>query len=185
MNPIDTKNIFLVSINYLNSKNMFGKKLLTLAVWYVAWSLVTSLFNDKKWDKFKKELEKAKNEGKDTSKMVIDNFLDTQKNFIETLKKEVLTDENIKYMKWKKEELESLIEDYKIEWFKLLEELQKKWEKHLDTAKSRLEELYNEKMEDLSSLKWEAPEKVEDLKVKLLAMFEEFTDKLKEWAKKK
>ena len=162
---------------------MFGKKLITLAIWYVAWSVVSSLFNDKKWDSLKKELAKAKKEGKDTKKIVIDNFLNTQGKFLETLKKEVLTKENIEYLKSKKWELDSLVADYKIKWIELLEDVQKNGEEYISTAKEKLEELYNEKKSDIEKLKWQAPEKVEEVKTILLEVFEDFKKNLKKWVK--
>ena len=157
---------------------MFGKKIITLAVWYVAWSVVASLFNNKKWANFKKELAKAKEEGKDTKMMVLDNFIDTQKKFAQTLKKEILTEENIEYLKWKKQDIESLVDDYKLEWEKLLDELKGKGEDYLDTAKVKLEDLYNEKIEEISNLKWDAPEKLEELKNMLLKMLEDMKKSL-------
>jgi len=162
---------------------MFGKKLITLAIWYVAWSVVSSLFNDKKWDNLKKELAKAKKEGKDTKKIVFDNFLNTQGKFLKTLKKEVLTEENIAYLKSKKWEIDSLVADYKIEGIKLLEEIQSKWWDYISTAKDRLESLYEEKREKIETLKWEAPEKIQELKDMLLNMFEDFKKNLKKEVK--
>ena len=162
---------------------MFGKKIITLAVWYVAGSLITSLFNEKKWASFKKELEKAKNDWKDTKKMVLDNFIETQKKFLDSLKSEVMTEENIEYVKWKKKELETLVDDYKAEWVKLLDELKWKGEDYLDTSKVKLEELYNSKKSEIAQLKWEAPEKIEELKNMLLNMFEDIKKSLKKVSK--
>lgn len=163
---------------------MFGKKIITLAVWYVAWSLVTSLFTDKKWANFKKELEKARKEWKDTKKIVLDNFIETQKHFLETLKKEVLTEDNMEYLKEKKKELESLVDDYKKEGLKLLDELKENGEEYLDTAKDKLEDLYKEKKWELDKLKGEAPEKVDELKNTLLSAFEDLKKALKKPTKK-
>lgn len=157
---------------------MFGKNLLTLAAGYIAWSVVASLFSDKKWDNFKKELAKAKKEWKDTKKIVFDNFLNTQSKFLETIKKEVLTEENIAYLKTKKWELDSLIADYKIEWIKLLEEVQKNGGEYLDSAKEKLEELYTEKKEDIDKIKWQAPEKIEEIKDLLLSTFKDLNKSL-------
>jgi len=162
---------------------MFGKKLITLAIWYVAWSVVASLFSEKKWENFKKELAKAKKEWKDTKKIVFDNFLNTQWKFIETIKKEVLTKENIAYLKEQKGKLDSLVADYKIEGIKILEELQLKWEDYLGNAKWKIEELYNKKREDIEKLKWEAPEKIEEVKEILLSTFEDFKKNLKKTIK--
>ena len=155
------------------------KKLITLAVWYVAWSLITSLFTDKKWTSLKKDLEKAQKQWKDVKKVVLDNFIETQKNFFEAMKEEVFTEENIEYLKGKKKELEALVNDYKVEWIKLLDELQTNGEDYMDTAKWKLEDLYNQKKLELDDFKWDAPEKIEELKIKLLKLFEEFQEKLR------
>jgi len=162
---------------------MFGKNLLTLAAGYIAWSVVASLFSDKKWENFKKELAKAKKEWKDTKQIIFDNFLNTQGKFLETLKKEVLTKENIAYLKEKKWEVDSLIVDYKIEGIKLLEDVQSKGGEYLTTAKEKLEELYNEKKDDIDKIKWEAPEKIEEIKDVLLTIFEDFKKSLKKTIK--
>ncbi len=106
---------------------MFLRKLILLLSWYIAWSVVSSLYSNKKWKDLKISLSKAKNAWKNEKKLLLDNIIETQKNFIWDLERLFFTDENKKYITDKKEELVNIINNYKIEWEKLLKTLKEWW----------------------------------------------------------
>jgi hypothetical protein len=81
------------------------------------------MFNKKKPDQLKKDLEKSRKEGEGDFKVMLENFIDTHSNLIEELKKQVLTDKNKELFKEKKEELLNIVEVYKKQGLELVDEL--------------------------------------------------------------
>ena len=159
---------------------MSKKWLFALAAWYVAWSVVASVFSKKKWKDVKKELENVKDSKEDTFKVLLNNFVDTQKNLLDAIKEEVLTDENKALYKEKKAELIAVLEDYKVDWEKLIEQLKNEGWDIAKTWKKKIEKLYEEKKVKIDKLIWDAPEIAEDIKERLLLSYEDFKVKLKE-----
>ena len=160
---------------------MFGinKKTLLLAGAYIAGTVITTLFSDKKWKKVREEIEQASWDTKKIKSIIIDNFIETHKNLLDSLKQKVVNEENKKLLNEKISQAKSLVEEYKLEWEKLLEELKEKWASYADTAKEKLEKLYEEKKETISSLNKQAPEKIKEAKNYLLEKFEEVKQKIK------
>jgi len=157
---------------------MFGKKFLIAAAAYIGGTVVATIFNSKKGEKVRADLEKAREKGEGTKEILIANFIDTHKNFLENLKSKVLTEENKSYVYKKIDEAKELVKEYKKEGEKMVEELKEKWEEYIDTAKADLEKLYENKKADLVELQKEAPEKIEKTKEKLLAKFDEVKEKI-------
>lgn len=158
---------------------MFNKKFLALVVWYLAWSVVSSVFSNKKWEDIKKELKKAKRKWEDSTKVFLDNFIETHKNLLEYAKKEINSPKNKEFLNTKKAELLKAVDDYRLEWEKLLQELKTNWKDYLEVAKGKMKDLYEEKKWLLDDLKSESPEKIEWLKKKLSKAFEDFKKKIK------
>jgi len=157
---------------------MFGKKFLIAAAAYVGWTIVATVFSSKKGEKVRADLEKAKEKGEGTKEILIANFIDTHKNFLEDLKSKVLTEENKEFVYKKIDEAKELVKEYKKEGEKMVDELKVKGEGYIDTAKKDLEELYENKKSDLEELQKTAPEKMEKAKEKLIAKFDEVKDKV-------
>lgn len=158
---------------------MFGKKFLIAAAAYIGGTVVATIFSSKKGEKVRADLEKAKEKWEGTKEILVANFIDTHKNFLEDLKSKVLTDENKEFVYKKIDEAKELVKDYKKQGEKLVDELKEKWEGYVDTAKKDLEELYENKKADLKELQKDAPEKIEKTKEKLIAKFDEVKEKIK------
>jgi len=158
---------------------MFGKKFLIAAVSYVAGSVIATVFNAKKWEKVKADLEKAKKDGKSTKDILVSNFIDTHKNFLEDLKQKFLTEENKQKFNKQLDKAKDLVKDYKKQGEKLVEELKEKWVDYIEEWKEKLEKLYEEKKSDLEELVSKAPEKFEETKENLKEKFEEVKEKIK------
>ncbi|MDQ7008994.1 MAG: hypothetical protein Q9M94_01745 [Candidatus Gracilibacteria bacterium] len=156
---------------------MIGR-LLLVAVGYITGGVVATLYGEKKGKKVREDLEEVKGNSKETQKLVLANFIETHKNFLEDLKERVLTDENKDFFYEKVDEAKVLVKDYKKQGEKLVEELKIKGEGYIDTAKEDLEKLYEDKKADLKELQKEAPEKIEKAKEKLIAKFDEVKDKI-------
>ncbi len=124
---------------------MFGKKLLLLLGGYVVWNVVNSIYNNTKWKDLKKEMKIAKKSWFDSKKVVINNFLETHKNILDSLKKDVLTEENIALFNKKKEDALSVINEYKKSWEELLKDLKWKWSDFVNSAKDEISDIYEEK----------------------------------------
>ena len=98
---------------------MFGRKIMFLAAGYVAGNVVASVYSSGK----KRRKKQTWNTG--DVKLIVEGFLDTQKNFIADMEKKCLSDENQKKFNKKKKELLKQAEKYTKEWQKLLEEIGK------------------------------------------------------------
>jgi gas vesicle protein len=162
---------------------MSKKNLFILAAWYIAWGVIASLYNKKKPEQIKKDIEKAKEKWESSFKVVYDNFVQTHSNLFEDVKKEVLSEKNKALFNEHKEELIKILDSYKEKSSVLIEELKIKWKDYFLVTSEKLEKLYNEKLEEIESLKWVAPEKMSDLKEKLLESFEELKNEIKKLKK--
>ncbi|MDD2907212.1 MAG: hypothetical protein PHH98_01090 [Candidatus Gracilibacteria bacterium] len=158
---------------------MSKKNIFLLAAGYVAGGIIASLYNKKKPEQLKKELEKAKIAGEGSFKVLLDTFVETQANLIEDLKKDVLSEKNIKLFNDHKEEVLKIIDSYKEKGNLLLKELKENGKEYLIIASEKLEKLYYEKVDEIEALKGMAPEKMEELKEKLLATYEELKNEIK------
>lgn len=157
------------------------KKLFYLAMGYIAWNAVSSLYWNKKWKELKKDMKKASNDKHDPKMVLIENFIETHKNFFNDLKEMVESEENRQYFKDKKEEVLDLIERYKEDSEWMIDELKWKWKKYIEEVSVKLEEFYKEKKKE-----WEAyltsawaKEELGHFKEKLGEVYEELKSKLK------
>jgi gas vesicle protein len=105
---------------------MFGKKFLIAAAAYIGGTIVATVFSSKKGEKVRADLEKAKEKGEGTKEILIANFIDTHKNFLEDLKSKVLTEENKEFVYKKIDEAKELVKEYKKEGEKMVDELKVK-----------------------------------------------------------
>ncbi|NVP17473.1 hypothetical protein HUU51_02025 [Candidatus Gracilibacteria bacterium] len=158
---------------------MSKKNLFLLAAGYVAGGLIASLYNKKKPEQLKKELNKAKETGEGSFKVLVDNFLETHTNLLDDLKKEVLTPENLAKFESHKEDVLKIIDSYKQKGNELINELKQNGKGYILVIQKKLEDLYNEKLSEIDSLKDLAPEKVNELKNKLFLSFEELKKEIK------
>jgi hypothetical protein len=71
------------------------------------------LYGEKKGKKVREDLEEVKGDSEKTKKLVLANFIETHKNFLEDLKEIVLTDENKELFNKKVDEAKELVKDYK------------------------------------------------------------------------
>ncbi len=123
---------------------MFWRKVLFLAAWYVAGNVVASVYGGAK----KKTKSK---QGKEDIKMMVENFLATQKNMIQDVEKKYISDENKKVLEEKKQQFAKYSEKYIQQWEKLLEEISKN-EKFL-AGKSKASGIISWLKESLSEIK--------------------------------
>ncbi len=156
-------------------------KFLLLALWYIAWSTVSSLYNDKKWKELKKELNKScTDEETCTKSILLENFIETHRNFFKELKTKFNEDDTKAMLADKKQEVIDLIEKYKNDSEWLIDELSLKWKKYLKTADEKLKEFYQEKKVEwekfLNSI-WKS-EEVADFKIHLFKVYEELKAKI-------
>lgn len=164
---------------------MFNKKMFLVAAGYIAWGLVSSLYNKKKPKDLKEELKQGKANGHSEFKILLANFVETHKNLIYDVEKEIMSDKNKALFQEKKAQLLEMADMYKAEGNKLLEELKQNGKTYLVEASDKLEKLYIDKKDELEELKEISPEKIQELKGNLLSVFEEMKLKMKEQFTKK
>ncbi len=155
------------------------KKLTLLLSWYIAWSVISSLYSNKKGKDLKRTLSKAKQDWKNEKKLLLDNVIETQRNFIKDLENIFFTEENKEYLNTKKEELKKIVENYKKEWEELLKTLQKWWKDKQKKIKEQLTKLYNEKTDIINNLKWISPKTIKQFKQILIDYLEKLKKKIK------
>lgn len=157
------------------------KKLLYLVAWYLAWNAVSSMYANKKWKDLKKDMKKAEDSKKDPKIVLLDNFLETHKNFFTDLKEKLESEECKLFFAEKKEEVYDLIERYKNDSEWLIEELKWKWKDYVKEVWIKLEEFYEEKKVEwekfLSSI-WKE-EEIAKFKEKLSQVYFDLKTKLK------
>lgn len=159
---------------------MFNKKFLSLLTWYVLGWLVASIYSKKNsWD-LEKELKKTHKSWEWELTVLLNNFIETHKNLLDSIKKEPFYKNNKKIFIAKKAEFLKSAGEYKIEWKELINELKLKGKDYASETYKKLEKLYESKKEELESFKDTAPEKVSVLKNRLLASYEETKEKIKE-----
>ncbi len=156
---------------------MLGNKLLLAAAAYVAWTVVTSVFSSKKWDKVREEIELAKENWEDPKKVVLNNFIDTHVKALDWLKTKYVTDENKALFDEKVVEIKALIKELAKEWESLLAELQDKWWDYAEEAKVNLKKTYSDKKAQIEELAGK-PDKMEKLKGKLAATYKDLKNKI-------
>lgn len=156
------------------------KKLFYILSGYAIGSIVASLYNDKKGNELRKDLEKAKQSWKNLKKILFSNFMGIQKRFFRDLEEKVLTEERQEYIDSKKEEVKKMIEKYREEWEELVKTLQKKWKLYASDVSKKVEEFFNEKVEEgEETLKHFGEVVVEEFKDKLSQVSEKIKEKIK------
>lgn len=157
------------------------KKLLYLVAWYLAWNAVSSMYGNKKGKDIKKDMKKASEKQSDPKMVLLDNFIETHKNFFADLKEKLESEEAKTFFAEKKEEVYELIERYKTDSEWLIEELKGKWKEYIKDATKKLEDFYKEKEEEwkefLSSI-WKE-EEIAKFKEKLSQVYFDLKTKIK------
>lgn len=97
---------------------MFGKKILFLAAGYVAGNMVASVYS---WGKKKAK----KVQWKQDIKLMVENFISTQKNFMSDIEKKYVSEENQEKLSEKKKQFLVHSEKYIKQGEKLLAEVSK------------------------------------------------------------
>lgn len=124
------------------------RKLFYILSGYALGSIISSLYTDKKGNELRKDLEKAKQAGKDLKKVLFSNFIHIQKKFFNDMQEKVLTEERQDFIDTKREELEKLVAKYKEEWEELVKTLQKKGKLYASDISAKVEEFFSEKFEE-------------------------------------
>ena len=158
---------------------MLNKKVLFLAAGYVLGGVVSSLYNKKKPEDIKKELKAARKAWENDFSVLVSNFVEVHNNLITDLKSDILSDKNKKILNKKTKEVLSIVESYKTSGKAVLDELQVKWKEFIVEASQQLEVIYNEKKEEISSLKDISPEQIDDIKWKLSKAYSDIKKKIK------
>lgn len=126
------------------------KRICALFLGYLAWSFIGSLFSKKNSSELKEQAKECKMWWKCNHKIYVDNFIETQKELLNTLKTKLFSSDSKKFLEEKKEEVNSVIEEYKSKWEKLFAELKLKWEKYLKEIKENIEEKKDDFKDEVS-----------------------------------
>lgn len=108
---------------------MFGRKILFLAAWYVAGNVVSSVYSNSK-----KKTQKT--QSKQDIKMMLENFLQTQKNMFSDIEEKYVSDENKEKLAEKKKQFSQYSKKYLEQWEQLLQEIKNSKEISKETTKS-------------------------------------------------
>ncbi len=157
------------------------KKLFYLAMGYLAWNAVSSLYWTKKWKELKKDMKKASDTKHDPKMVLFENFIETHKNFFSELKDIIESEESKQFLEDKKDDILGLIERYREDSEWMINELKWKWKKYIGEISLKLEEFYKEKKkegEEYLSSTW-AKEELVYFKEKLGQVYEELKAKIK------
>lgn len=161
---------------------MSKKGLFALAVGYLA-GVTAATFYGKNKKQLKKDLSEAKDNG-EKAKIFFGAFVETHKNLVESVKKDLLTEENKQKFAEYKDEVLKIFDSYVEKWKELTLELKEKWVPYAENISKRLEELYNSKSEEIGNLKSLWKETIESLKEKLEKIFKTTKEEINEEVKK-
>lgn len=130
---------------------MFWKKILFLSAWYIAWSIVGSLYKSKK--KIPAQLKSKKD-----IKQLTESFLEIQKNFINDVEKRFLSENGKEKLDSTKKKFHEYAEKYLKEGESLIREIQAT--ETYDKAKKKWFSLFE-------ALRLKKSEVVQDIKMKV------------------
>lgn len=125
-----------------------SKKLFMLVAWYVAGSVVTWLFAEKKWQEIKQEMQKAEKTGNDWVKVLFGYLLNIQKKFFWEVTENVVTPERKEMIQEKQKEIMDLISEYRIDAEKMMQWFQQQWAWYVQKAYEELEKFSKLKTEE-------------------------------------
>lgn len=125
-----------------------SKKVFMLIAWYIAWSVVTWLYANKKGEEVKKDIKKQQKEWGNPVKYLADYFLWIQKKFFWDVTDNVVTEENKEKIQAKVKDVVDIIDEYKIEAEKTLKKLKKSSKNYIEEAYAHLEEFSKLKTEE-------------------------------------
>lgn len=130
---------------------MFWKKILFLSAWYIAWSIVGSLYKSKK--KIPAQLKSKKD-----IKQLTESFLEVQKNFINDIEKRFLSENGKEKLDSTKKKFHEYAEKYLKEGEKIIHEIQ---------ATEAYQKTKKKWFSIFEALKLKKAEVVEDIKMKV------------------
>ncbi len=156
-----------------------NKKLLTLLWVYASWVVAALLYNKKSPAQIKTELDTAKESGEKNIKVLFNNFIEIHQNLLDTLKTKLLTEENKAKFYAKKDDFISLALDFKSNSEKIFEEYKNLGKDYSTEWIQKLEQFYTEKLNEVEELKKKTPEKIEAVKIKIIAYYEDIKSKMK------
>lgn len=143
---------------------MFWKKILFLTAWYIAWSVVGSLYKSKK--KMPSQLKSKKD-----AKQLTESFLEIQKNFIDDIEKRFLSENGKEKLQTTKKKFHEYADRYLEEGEKILAEIQvsekyqetkTRWLSFFENLTSKAQSLYNKALAEEDKLKTSAKDTLED-----------------------
>ncbi len=152
----------------------FFGKILTIAWWYVAGSMIASSLDPKK----KKKIKKIKEQWWDVMTFLLNDFIETHKKLFESAKEEILTLENKQKFEAKKQELMNLADSYKFQAEKTLNDLANKGKNIAKIWVEKMEEIYEKQKLKIEEIKEISPQKAWELKEKILAWATKIKDEI-------
>lgn len=148
-----------------------SKKILALLAGYVAGSVVTSLYAEKKWTDVKKDIEKAKKGWEDGVHVFLSYLFNIHKKFFWEVKENVVNPENKQFVQNKAKEVIDLVQEYKIEGQKLIASFEKTWKTYATSVVKALD--------DFSKMKTDEAElKLKDLWNQAISEFKKSTSSI-------
>jgi len=121
---------------YIKFTNMFSRKILFLAAWYVAGNVVSSVYSgsQKKWRSTTSKLD---------PQSLAQKFFNTQKNMISDVEKKYLSKEQQKKVSHLKKDITKSAKKYVVEWKKILGDISQNetFKNTQDTAKKHISKI--------------------------------------------
>lgn len=155
---------------------MSKKVLFLLAVGYVAWNIVWSMFSSRRSEDIKKDISKAKKGWEDTTEIYFDTVVDVNSNMYNSFKECVFTPKNKKLLANKKAELFDYISRLKEESLELLENAKEVWKEKSEDAIKMIENFYKTKKIEILEKFSESKEELSELQDKLEKEYKKLKD---------
>jgi hypothetical protein len=119
---------------------MANKKLLYLFAWYITWTIIGSLYSNKKGDDVRKDMEESKKMWEyEDKKVLLDHIVDTHKKFFTEVTKEPNVKKATEFVSGYKETLGNFFDTSKSEIITLLKEHKTLWEEDIQAIATKLQ----------------------------------------------
>lgn len=119
---------------------MANKKLLYLFAWYITWTIIGSLYSNKKGDDVRKDMEEGRKMWEyEDKKVLLDHIVDTHKKFFTEVTKEPNVKKATEFVSGYKETFQNFFDTSKSEIITLLKEHKSLWEEDIQAIATKLQ----------------------------------------------
>lgn len=153
---------------------MANKKLFYVIMWYITWTIVASLYSNKKWDEIRQEMDAEKEKGNyEDKKVLLDHILAIHKKLFQEVSQDQRVQKTTALFNEYKDEAKKAFDSSKEEITNIIKENKNLWEKEVQELSQKLQGFLKSKLEFGTQVLKETLSKVKAEGEKVEAVVEE------------